>query len=305
MLDLKPLRIFLEIETLGSFAAAARSLRMTPASVTRIIARLEEDLGQQLFLRTTRQVSLTSFGALVAARYRPVLEDFDRATADVTGSTRADRGRLRLNVPLSMGVRLMPGLVESFALAYPNIALEVRMTDKLINIMEEPVDLAVRISGPPEDKSTIWRKICEVPLNAVASPALFERIPRPAGPEEVDPKICLSYGSRPETWHFSQGAIKRSVHAGDHIISNNGDFLQALAVAGQGIALLPDFITETDVQAGRVERLFPDWQVRPLWLTLYYPPYETLPPLVATFSEFFETYILSDAFPRAGVFVKR
>ncbi|MEY8799191.1 LysR family transcriptional regulator [Leisingera sp. XS_AS12] len=296
MQELKPIRVFLEVAALRSFSAAARSLRMTPATVTRTVARLEEDLGHQLLLRTTRQVSLTSAGAVVAARYRTVIEEFDKVTRDLEQDTQPHRGRLSVNAPMSFGMRLMPGLVDSFRLAYPNIALSVTLEDQLIDIVDEGSDLAIRISSPPTDKSTIWRKICEVPRMAVAAPQLFERRNRPNTPDELERDLCLSYSSRetPEVWRFRKGAARRTVTAGASIVSNNGDFLYELALAGAGVAVLPEFIVKKGLRKGQIEQVLPDWETAPLWLSLYYPPYDALPPLVATFTDFFEAY-LNDA----------
>jgi DNA-binding transcriptional LysR family regulator len=293
MQSLKPIRVFLSVVEQGSFAGAARSLRMTPASITRIIAQLEQDLGQQLLLRTTRQVSLTGAGALVAARYRPVLEEFDRVTEEVTRTTRPDKGRLSINAPMSFGMRLMPGLVASFRLAYPHISLDVHLTDVLVDILDDGCDLAIRISDPPADKSTIWRKICQVPRQVVTAPGLFERMPRPEVPEDLPPDRCLSYGHKgaAETWVLTRGGLRRSLRAGTDLVSNNGEFLYEMAISGNGIVNLPDFLVRDGLASGALEVVLPDWQVPPLNLMLYYPPYERLPPLVETFTDFFEAYI--------------
>lgn len=291
--DLKSIRVFLEVAQRSSFAGAARALKLTPATVTRTVAKLEADLGQQLLVRTTRQVALTSAGALVASRYGPIVEDLDRATGELTRTSRPDRGKLSINAPISFGMRLLPELVESFALAYPNIALDVRMTDRLVDIINEECDLAIRISGPPSDKSTIWRKICEVPRRAVAAPKLFDRIPRPRTPEELDPAVCLSYSSsgQAETWEFRNQGMRRSIRAGTTVVSNNGDFLLGCVERGQGISVLPDFLVAPSIATGALIPVLEDWTLPSLWLTLYYPPYEAFPPLVATFTEFFEAFI--------------
>lgn len=293
MEDLKPIRVFLEVATHLSFSRAAQSLKMTAASVTRIVAKLEEDLGQQLLVRTTRQVSLTSAGAVVAARMKPIVEEFDRTALEIASATHPDRGKLRINAPLSMGVRLMPGLVEGFRLAYPNIALDIHLTDRMIDVIEEDCDLAIRISKPPTDKSTIWRKVCRIPRHAIAAPALFNRIPNPKSPEAIDPATTLSYSSdgTGELWEFSAGTQTRTVRAGSQVTANNGDFLYELAKAGVGICVLPDFIVARGIARGDVIQVLPEWEVSGLWLTLYYPPYEQLPPLVATFTDFFESYV--------------
>ena len=293
MEDLKPVRVFLEVARQLSFARAAETLRMTPATVTRIVAALEDRLGQQLLVRTTRQVSLTSAGAMVAARFGPVVEEFDRAAEDITRAARPDLGHLRINAPLSFGIRILPGVIDAFRIAYPRIEVEVHLTDALVDIIAEECDLAIRVSRPPSDKSTIWRKLCEVPRYLVASPSLFDRMPRPDGPDALDPGLMLSYSAsnRPETWEFSKAGQSRTVRAGKGVISNNGDFLYGLARSGAGMCVLPDFILRDGLDRGEVERVLPDWDLPSLWLTLYYPPYEQLPPIVATFNDFFETYI--------------
>ena len=295
--DLAPIRVFLEVARQSSFAGAARSLGTTPASVTRAVARLEETLGQQLLLRTTRKVSTTSAGAMVAARYTALLDEFDTATEQIRRESLPDRGELRLNAPMSLGLRLMPGLVESFRLAYPHVQIQLRLTDRLIDVMDDPCDVAIRVSQAPSDKSTIWRKICEVPRHVVAAPALFERATRPETPDDLDPSICLSYSETgtPETWTFQKERCRRQVRARGDVISNNGDLLYQLARQGGGMTLLPDFITADGRATGEIETVLGDWSVSTLWLTLFYPPYEKLPPLVATFSEFFELYLKENA----------
>ncbi|WP_050526439.1 LysR family transcriptional regulator [Pseudorhodobacter aquimaris] len=293
MQDIKPIRVFLKVVELSSFAAAARDLKMTPASVTRIVAKLEADLGQQLLVRTTRQVSITSAGALVAARFGSIVAEFDRVTEELMRATRPDRGRLTVNAPMSLGLRILPPLIDRFRLAYPNISLDIKLTDTLVDILEEPSDLAIRVSGPPSDKSTIWRKVCEVPRQIVASPVLFERMQMPQSPDDLEPVFCMSYSEsgQPEVWQLRKNGLKRNVTAGSSVIANNGDFLTSLVRSGNGMALLPDFIARDAIAAGDVVPVLEDWIVDPLWLTLFYPPYEVLPPLVATFTDFFESYL--------------
>lgn len=293
MQDIKPIRVFLEVLAQRSFAGAARKLQMTPASVTRIVAKLEEDLGHQLLLRTTRQVSLTSIGALVAAKYQPLVDDLDRLTEEITRRTQPDRGRLSISAPMSFGLRLLPGLIESFRLAYPNIALKVHLDDTLVDFSRDNCDLAIRISTPPRDKSSIWRKLCEVPMIPVASPKLLDRIRRPETPMQLERTQCMTYAVNegPEIWHFRKGPIKRDIQAGTGVVTNNGDLLYGLVAAGCGIALLPEFIVRPGIESGHVVTLLEDWETPSLWLMLYYPPYEVLPPLVATFTDFFEAYL--------------
>jgi len=293
MQDLKPIRVFLEVAAQESFAGAAATLAMTPATVTRTIARLEADLGMQLLLRTTRQVSLTSAGALVAARYRPLVAEFDQLSQELSWQTDPHRGKLAINTPLSFGQRLMPSLISSFRLAYPNVELTVQLTDRFVDILDEDCDLAIRLSAPPTDKSTIWRKICQIPRHLMAAPRFFETHPRPQTPEDLRQLPTLSYSAtgQPETWVLSSGPVKRSLTARGDILSNNGDFLCSMVEAGAGIALLPAFIAGERLRTGEIEIVLPEWTAPPLWLSLFYPPYEALPPLVSTFSDFFEAFL--------------
>lgn len=303
MRDLKPIRVFLTVADRQSFKAAADELGLAPASVTRIVAQLEEDLGAQLLLRTTRQVGLTSAGAMVVARYRPILESFDSVTEELTRASRADRGTLRIAAPVSLGLQMLPDVIGPFRRLYPEISIDINFSDTLLDVIGETCDLAIRVSGPPSDKSTIWRKLCEVPRRAIAAPALLDRIGWPAHPGDLDPDLLMSYSanSTRELWEFSQGGQSRNIRAGSHIITNNGDFLYALAAAGQGIAVLPEFITEAGLQSAEVAEVLPEWRLPSLWLTLFYPPYEKLPPLVGVFAEYFEAYIAANPrFTAAG-----
>lgn len=293
MIELKPIRVLRAVSDLKSFSLAAKELGLAPASVTRIIAQLESDLGVQVLVRTTRQVALTSAGASVLARYRPLLEGFEQVTHDLQRAIKPDSGHLRITAPVSLGVALLPKAIAGFRLAYPDISVELNFTDTLLDVIEETCDLAIRVSGPPKDKSTIWRKLCEVPRHAIAAPSLVDKIEQPDHPDSLPADRLMSYhahGER-EVWEFSQNGHKRSVRAGQQLISNNGDFLYALTLAGDGICVLPDFITGPGLQSGDVVEVLPEWSLPSLWLTLFYPPYEQLPPIVRTFADYFDTFV--------------
>lgn len=294
MIELKPLRVLRAVSDLKSFTLAARELRLAPASVTRIISQLEKDLGVQLLVRTTRQVALTSAGATVLARYRPLLEGFETVTQDLQRAIQPNNGHLRLTAPVSFGTAVLPDVISGFRLAYPNISVEINFTDTLLDVIEENCDLAIRVSGPPTDKSTIWRKLCEVPRQMVAAPRLFDRVPLPQHPNDLRDDLLMSYsdsGGR-EIWDLSQAGATKTVRAGAKIMANNGDYLLGMAIAGEGICVLPDFITQQALIKGDIVKVLPDWTVNSLWLTLFYPPYEQLPPVVSTFADYFETFVV-------------
>jgi DNA-binding transcriptional LysR family regulator len=297
--ELEAIRVFLAVAAQQSFAGAARQLGMTPASVTRTIAALEAQLGVQLLVRTTRQVSLTSAGALYAARAAPHADGLAAAAAETRDAQGLISGRLRISAPLSLGVKVLPLVLSQFAEQHPEMHLDISLSDAFVDIVEEDFDLAIRISGPPNDKSTIWRKICKVPRLLVATPAYLRAHGTPERPEDLADHACLGYRDdlRDEVWHLTSGKERRSHKVHGHLSTNNGDLLAGLVLRDEGIGLLPRFIIEDALKAGRMIPLLPDWEAPELWLTLYYPPYEQLPLRVATFSDFFEAHVAKIGLP--------
>jgi len=293
MQDLNTIKTFLAVAEHRSFAGAARALAMTPATVTRAVAALETSLGVQLLLRTTRKVSLTSAGAVYAARVAPLLDAFDQAAEDVREEQGVASGRIRISAPMSMGLRLLPDVVAQFRALYPQTQVSFLLTDRFIDIQTEDVDLAVRISEQPSDKSTIWRKLCPVPRVLVAGPGYLDRSGIPRSPDDLRPLSCLAHAqdARDELWTLTCNGQSRQIRAGATFAANSGDLLCSLARANEGIALLPRFIADPYLNDGTLVQVLPDWHPPEIWLTLYYPPYEQLPLRVALFSDVFETHV--------------
>lgn len=293
--ELESIRVFLAVAELESFAGAARQLGMTPASVTRTVAALEDRLQLQLLVRTTRRVSLTSAGALYAARVAPLAQELARAVEETREAQGMTAGSIRISAPMSLGVEVLPTVLSQFATLHPHTHVAVHLSDGFVDIVEDDYDLAIRISGPPGDKSTIWRKICQVPRVLVASADYVAANGMPGTPEDLGGYACLSYAedARDEIWEMTRGSVQRSHRTRGTFRANNGDLLARLVLNGEGIALLPRFIVARDLEAGRLVQVLPEWSLPEIWLTLYYPPYIQLPLRVATFSDFFETHVLS------------
>jgi len=291
--EIESIRTFLAVAEQRSFTAAARQLATTPASVTRAIAALEEQLGVQLLLRTTRQVSLTSAGAVYAARVAPLAEALAQAAEETREQHGLTSGLIRISAPVSLGLKVLPAILSQFAAIHPQTHVSLNLSDSFVDIVEEDYDLAIRISGPPSDKSTVWRKICKVPRVLVASAAFLRAKGTPRTPDDLAALPCLSYGQQAqgELWELSKGASRRVHRAKGGFSANNGDLLASLAVNGEGIALLPRFIVEEELASGVLVQILDDWNPVEIWLTLYYPPYERLPLRVATFSDFFEVHV--------------
>ena len=293
MSEFNDIRVFLAVAEQRSFVAAARQLSMTAPTVTRAINALEERLGVQLLLRTTRQVSLTSDGAVYAARIGPLLREFEAAADEVRSRKGEAAGLIRINAPLSLGQQILPDIVSGFRVEYPEITVSLSLTDRFIDIVSDSFDLAIRISEPPRDKSTIWRRICKVQRVLVASPGYLAAFGTPHSPDDLEAHSRLAYDEEAiaEAWELANGGRRRRLRAGGKIAGNNGELIARLAENGEGVALLPKFIVEDALAQGRLTRILADWSPPQLWLTLYYPPYEKLPMRVAKFSDFFETYV--------------
>ncbi|AXA44330.1 LysR family transcriptional regulator [Rhizobium leguminosarum] len=291
MNDYKLLRTFLLAAEKRNFAQVARELDMTPAAVTRAIAALEEDLGVQLFVRTTRQVSLTTDGAIFAAQIQPAVQALDNARKDVMNTHKADHGRLRISAPTWFGQQVLPPILSAFKERYPKISFEISLADGLVDIIDDDYDLAIRISAAPSDKFTIWRKITVVRRILVAAPG--SRFSDMKHPNELIPDDCLAYSgdSKRETWTLSDGSGSATIFAGRAFSANSGEVLARMAADGVGVAMLPKFHVAEHLRTGRLVHVLRDWAPPDLWLTLYYPPYQVLPPRIASFSKFFEQQV--------------
>ncbi|GAC1045370.1 LysR family transcriptional regulator [Rhizobium sp. No.120] len=297
MNDYKVLKTFLLAAEKRNFAQVARELDLTPAAVTRAIAALEDDLGVQLFVRTTRQVSLTTDGAVFAAQIKPAVEALENARKDVRNAHKADQGCLRISAPTWFGKAVLPPILSGFRRLNPKISFEISLSDGLVNIVDDDYDLAIRISSQPSDKFTIWRKIRVVPRILVAAPA--SRYAEIQHPSELTSDDCLAYSdeSRGENWVLSDGVSSMTISAGRAFSANNGEVLADMAADGAGVAMLPGFHVSEHLRTGRLVHVLRGWAPADLWLTLYYPPYQALPPRIASFSKFFEEQVAAHMMP--------
>lgn len=291
--EIEDLRLFLAVARARSFVGAARAMAMTPPSVTRAIAALEDRLGVQLFVRTTRRVSLTAAGAAYAARVTPLVRDLALANDELRERHGETAGLIRLNAPMTFGLRVLPDILAQFRVLYPGVTFSVTLTDRFVDSVDDSFDLAIRISRPPRDTLSIWRKICRVERILAASPHYLKRQGIPQHADDLAQHACIAHDSdaQAETWELRAGSTLRRIRAGGHIATNNGDLMAGLAESGEGIVLLPRFMLEAGLSSGRVQQILPDWIPPELWFTLYYPPYDRLPVRLTQFSDFVADYV--------------
>lgn len=282
-------RMFVAVLDTGSFAAAAQRLGTSAGQASKLVSKLESDLGVQLLKRTTRALSPTEVGLAYHERIRGLLEAFDALDASVRNASGAPAGRVRLTAPSSFGNRqLVPALID-FARAYPDIELDVSFSDRVVNLVDEGFDLAVRI-GKPADSSLMVRKLCDACIVLVAAPDYLDRHGPPAHPQDLASRDCIIDTNFRDAfnWRFAgpEHGQTLSVAVTGRLRFSNGEACLAAAETGLGIARLPSFIAGESIRAGRVVELLKAEKAPPLAVHALYPPARHLALRVRTLVDF-------------------
>ena len=256
------LRLFVRVATFGSFAEAARYFGLPASSVSRHIAGLERRLGHRLLYRHTRAVRLTEVGERYFQQVREALESLDMASEQVGGAASQPRGLLRINAPVAFGRLHVAPLLADFQAAYPDIEIELTLTDAFVDPVQEGADVVIRI-GTLEDSSLVARELAPQRFVACAAPGYLAAHGRPRTPEDLPGHNCLIYkGTRGvQPWYFRDTAKDRfrSVEARGNLRSNNAESLVEAALQGQGIVLFPTWLLQAHLQAGRLVPVLQEW----------------------------------------------
>jgi len=249
---LESMRVFRRVAEIGSFSAVARQLGVARSAVTRQVAALEAHLGVKLIARSTRRLNLTSAGVAYLDRCRDILNLVDAAESEIGAEAQVPRGQLRLSVPFSFGLRHLTPLLLDFGALYPEVTLEVDYTDRRVNLIEEGIDLAIRITRhlSPQD---VARRISVCRMLVVASEDYLARRGEPQRPEDLIDHECFGYvPAAPSSWCFVIDGVERWFPIRGRLLANNGDALLDAAVRGLGITNPPTFIAAAAVAAGSV-----------------------------------------------------
>lgn len=260
--DFEALAIFAKVVELRSFAAAATELTLSKATVSKAVGRLEERLGARLFNRTSRRLALTDAGRTLAVRAAQLLADGEAAESEALAQSAVPRGLVRLAVPMTFGVNVLAPLLPDFLAQYPDVAVDMHLSDAMVDLIGEGFDIGVRIASLP-DSSLVARRLCAMPRYTVAAPSYLERYGRPTHPMHLAQHRCFAYAylSTPNVWHFTNTAgDEATVRPSGQLRVNNGEAVLPALIAGLGIADLPDFIVGDAIAAGQVEVILKDWK---------------------------------------------
>ena len=269
---------FVAVVNEGSFIRAAEARGLSKAAISRQLNDLEHRLGVRLLHRTTRRLSLTAEGQAFYARCRELLLSVDEAETEITSQSRAPSGSLRVNAPLTFGVLHLAPLWGRFADLYPKVSLEVTLVDRLVDLVDEGYDLAIRITATP-DAALVSRKLASTRLVLCASPTYLQRHGTPTRPAELAEHraIVYTYWSGGDEWEFTGPDGLETVHVNARIHTNNGDTCRLAALEHQGMILQPDFIVGEDLQRGTLVELMPRYRVMELDICAVFPTRKFLP----------------------------
>src|SRR3954449_8970070 len=260
--DFEALAIFAKVVELRSFAAAAAELALSKATVSKAVGRLEQRLGARLFNRTSRRLALTDAGQKLAERAARLLSDGEAAENEALAQSVTPRGLVRLAVPMTFGVKTVAPLLPEFLAAYPEVSIDLHLSDATVDLIGEGFDAGLRIARLP-DSSLIARRLCAMPRYTVAAPSYLKRHGRPTHPMHLAQHKCFGYTylSTPNLWHYTNAAGEEaSVRPAGQLRVNNGEAVMPALLAGLGIADLPEFIVGEAIRSGEVEVILKGWK---------------------------------------------
>jgi DNA-binding transcriptional LysR family regulator len=285
--DLEGLAIFAKVAECRSFANAAAELRLSKATVSKAVSRIEARLGSKLIIRTARRFELTDTGRQLVSRAAHILAEGEVAEDLTQAQARTARGLVRLAAPLSFGVLHVAPLLPEFLDAFPEISIDLHLSDATSDVIGEGFDAAIRIAVQPGSSLAVQR-LCEMPRYLVASSAYLNKHGRPRHPLHLARHRCISYSytMANEVWRFTKGSKSASVRPSGPLRVNNGDAMMPALIAGTGLGILPEFFLREALASNVLERLLPDWSI-PLgavyWVT---PPEGPLPKRVDVLGAF-------------------
>jgi DNA-binding transcriptional LysR family regulator len=284
---LTSIKAFTKVVQHGGFAAAARELRLSRSAVSKYVMELEQDLGVQLFARTTRSVTPTENGQAYYERCAAILAGLEEADLAVTRLQSEPRGLLRVNAPMSFGTLHLGRAIADFMERYPQLQIQLVLSDQLIDPVQEGFDVTLRIADLPSS-SLIARRIAPALRVVCAAPSYLQRRGTPKHPNDLRSHDCLTYGhlATGNQWKLSGADGDHWIHIPWTLCTNNAEVLRDAAVRGRGIALLPTFIAGAELQTGSLCTVLADYKVPEIAVYAIYPETRHLSVKVRLFIDF-------------------
>lgn len=282
------MNVFIAAVTQGSFSAAARALDMTPSAVSKQIKRLEDRLGVELFHRTTRRISLTEPGQEFFARCERILAEIEAAEEAAGALQHAVRGTLRVSATATFTRMVVLPRISPFLEAHPELSLELELTDRRVDVLQEGWDVAIRLSEQLDDPTLVGRRLAANERVICAAPEYLRRHGTPRSPEQLLAHNCLTLYtvSRFNDWSFTDAGGSRVLHVGGNLEANSADALYHAALAGVGLARLSTWLVAEDVRAGRLVPVLPEYRHADSAFFVLYPPARQLSRKVRVFVDF-------------------
>ncbi|MBT2300754.1 LysR family transcriptional regulator [Variovorax paradoxus] len=287
--NLNALQVFARVAESRSFTLAAERLGLTPSAVSKSVSKLEAELGVRLLHRSTRLVSLTNDGASFFDRCRHILAEIEDAKSALTLSNSVPQGKLRVQMPVGFGRRVVAPALLRFTEQNPGLSVDVELSDRAADLAYEGFDLAIQI-GPIADTRLVARHLCNLSFAAYASPAYLERHGEPATPDELDRHHCLAYifpmTGNYRAWQFSKEGRTFAKIVSGGLNMNNAESLLEAAVAGAGITMISNFIAADALRRGQLKRILTDYVAKGPDVHAVYLPGRHLSAKVRIFIDF-------------------
>jgi DNA-binding transcriptional LysR family regulator len=283
---LAAMQTFVRVAEAGSFTAVADQMDVARSAITRQIAALEAHLGVKLIARSTRRLSLTSAGVSYLEQCREILDRVDEAEGGLAGEGQTLRGTIRATVPLSFGLLHLTSLILDFSQAHPDIHIDVDLNDRRVNLIEEGMDLALRITDKlPE--TTVARRLTACRFLVAASPDYLRRHGEPRHPDELARHACLAYSlASRSSWPFLIDREPHPVEIGGSLTANNANVLLEAALRGMGITYQPTFVVADAIRQGTLVPVLKGFQTPRLDMCAVYPGTRFVPQRVRSFVDF-------------------
>lgn len=280
------IKIFMNVVETGSFTAASARMGLSRAAVSKYVLDLEAHLGGRLLNRTTRHVSTTESGRVYYERCKEILLSLEEADGMVSGLSGRARGTLRISGPTNLSSRHLLPLISGFNQDYPEVAVELMCTDRIVDLVDEGYDLAIRMTNTP-GPDLIARRLCRCRHAMVASPAYLAKRPTPEVPRDLAQHACLLFAHLPGAmWPLSKDGQDYSVKIAPFIRSNNPDVLLEAAIRGMGIALLPTFVVSEAIVSGALRLVLEAYKTLELDVYAVYASRQHLPVKIKVFVDY-------------------